>query len=93
MTVDRDRCLGINDCGRCLEVCEEQFGSGISFDPIEGKAQVCTRCGGDPECVKACPEGALAFIPVQVNGRYYANSPDHAAELLYKKMFNVEREL
>ncbi len=93
MTVDRDKCLGINNCGRCLEVCEEQFGSGISFDPIEGKAQVCTRCGGDPECVKACPEGALQFIPVQVNGRYYANSPDHAAELLYKKMYNKERDL
>ncbi len=93
MTVDRNLCLGIDNCGRCLEVCEDQFGSGISFDPIEGKAQVCTRCGGDPECVKACPEDALQFIPVQVNGRYYANSPDHAAELLYKKMFNKERAL
>lgn len=93
MDVDRERCLGINACGRCLEVCEEQFGSGISFDPIEGKAQVCTRCGGNPECVKTCPEDALQFIPVQVNGRYYANSPDHAAELLYEKMFHKERAL
>ncbi|MFW6414804.1 MAG: twin-arginine translocation signal domain-containing protein [Thermodesulfobacteriota bacterium] len=94
MTVDREKCLGIQNCGRCLEVCEEQFGSGISFDPIEGKAQVCTRCGGDPECVKACPEqGALKFIPTLVNGRYYANQPDEAAELLYKKMYNKNRGL
>ncbi len=94
MTVDRKKCLGIQNCGRCLEVCEEQFGSGISFDPIEGKAQVCTRCGGDPECVKACPEeGALTFMPSLVNGRYYANQPEEAAELLYKKMFNKNRGL
>ena len=94
MSVDRDRCLGIENCGRCLEICEEQFGSGISFDPLEGKAQVCTRCGGDPVCVKACPEkGALRFIPVLVNGRYYANTPDEAAEMLYRKMFSQGREL
>ncbi len=94
MNIDRRKCLGIDHCGRCLEVCEEQFGSGISFDPIERKAQVCSRCGGDPACVKACPEpGALQFIPVQVNGRYYAHNPDEAAELLYMKMFNKKRDL
>jgi len=94
MSVDRKKCLGIDMCGRCLEVCEQQFGSGIFFDPLEGKAQVCTRCGGDPACVRACPEeGALRFIPVLVNGRYYANTPDEAAEMLYRKMFNQGRDL
>ncbi len=93
MTVDRDKCLGIDACGRCLEVCEDQFGSGISFDPIEGKAQLCTRCGGDPACVKACSEGALQFVPVQRNTRYYAQQPEAAAELLYMGMFNKRRDL
>lgn len=93
LTVDRDKCLGVDSCGRCLEICEEQFGSGISFDPIERKAQICTRCGGDPACVKACPENALEFKPVLVNGRYYAHTPDQAAELLYRKMYNVKRDL
>ena len=93
MTVDRQRCLGLDNCGRCLEICEEQFGSGISFDPKERKAQVCTRCGGDPACVKACPEGALEFIPVLVNGRYYAQNPDDAAELQYRKLYNKARDL
>jgi Fe-S-cluster-containing hydrogenase component 2 len=93
MTVDRQRCLGLDNCGRCLEVCEEQFGSGISFDPKEKKAQVCTRCGGDPACVKACPEGALEFVPILVNGRYYAQNPDDAAELQYRKLYNLTRDL
>jgi Fe-S-cluster-containing hydrogenase component 2 len=93
MTVDRDKCLGIDACGRCLEVCEDQFGSGISFDPIYGKAQLCTRCGGDPACVKACAEGALQFVPVMRNGRYYAQKPEAAAELLYMSMFNKRRDL
>jgi carbon-monoxide dehydrogenase iron sulfur subunit len=93
MTVDRDKCLGIDACGRCLEVCEDQFGSGISFDPIEGKAQICTRCGGDPACVKACSEGALQFVPVMRNGRYYAQQPEAAAELLYMSLFNKRRDL
>ncbi|MFN2234840.1 MAG: hypothetical protein ACK2U1_11480, partial [Anaerolineales bacterium] len=43
--IDRDKCLGADKCWRCAEICEEQFGSGISFDPIEKKAQSCSRCG------------------------------------------------
>jgi carbon-monoxide dehydrogenase iron sulfur subunit len=93
MTVDRDKCLGVDACSRCLEICEDQFGSGISFDPIEGKAQICTRCGGDPACVKVCPENALHFVPVMRNGRYYAQTPEAKAELLYMKMFNKRRDL
>jgi len=92
--IDRDKCLGLDKCWRCLEICEEQFASGISFDPIEKKAQVCSRCGGDPECVKVCPEPlALQFVPASRNGRYFANKPSEYAELLYRKMFNKRRNL
>ena len=92
--IDRDKCLGADTCWRCAEICEDQFGSGISFDPIEKKAQVCGRCGGDPECVKVCPEPmALQWVPVMRNGRYFAHQPSAYAELLYRKMFNVRRDL
>ncbi|MCJ7825242.1 MAG: hypothetical protein MUP44_10105 [Anaerolineales bacterium] len=92
--IDRDACLGLDKCWRCAEVCEDQFGSGISFDPIEKKAQSCSRCGGDPECVKVCPEPlALQFVPVSRNGRYFANTPSDYAEILYRKMFNKIRSL
>ena len=92
--VDREKCLGADKCWRCSEICEDQFGSGISYDPIEKKAQVCGRCGGDPECVKACPEPlALQWVPVVNNGRYFAHTPPHLGELLYRKMFNQRRTL
>ncbi len=94
MTVDRDLCLGLELCGRCSEICEEQFGSGISYDPIEHKAQICSRCGGVPACVPVCPEPeALKFVPLQTNGRYYAEQPAAYAELLYLKMYGSRREL
>jgi Fe-S-cluster-containing hydrogenase component 2 len=92
--IDRDKCLGIDKCWRCAEICEDQFASGISFDPIEKKAQVCSRCGGDPECVKVCPEPlALQWVPASRNGRYFANQPTAYAELLYRKMYQKRREL
>lgn len=92
--IDREKCLGADKCWRCAEICEDQFASGVSFDPIEKKAQVCSRCGGDPECVKACPEPlALQWVPVQRNGRYHALRPTEYAELLYRKMYNVRRHL
>lgn len=92
--IDRDLCLGADKCWRCAEICEDQFASGISFDPIEKKAQVCSRCGGDPECVKVCPEPmALQWVPASRNGRYFANTPTAYAELLYRKMYNKRREL
>jgi Fe-S-cluster-containing hydrogenase component 2 len=92
--IDRDLCLGLDKCWRCAEICEEQFGSGISFDPIEKKAQVCSRCGGDPECVKACPEPlALQWVPLMRNPRHWAQPPVALGELTYRKMFNVRRTL
>jgi carbon-monoxide dehydrogenase iron sulfur subunit len=94
MWIDQEKCLGIDKCWRCAEICEDQFASGISFDPISRKAQVCSRCGGDPECVKACPEPlALQWVPVGRNGRYFAEQPTAYAELLYRKMYNKRRTL
>lgn len=92
--IDQEKCLGADKCWRCAEICEDQFASGISFDPITKKAQVCSRCGGDPECVKACPEtGALQWVPASRNGRYFAHQPAAYGELLYRKMFNTRRTL
>lgn len=92
--IDAEKCLGLDKCWRCAEICEDQFGSGISFDPIEKKAQVCSRCGGDPTCVKACPEPlALQWVPFLRNGRYYANAPTDAAKLLYRKLYGKRRDI
>jgi Fe-S-cluster-containing hydrogenase component 2 len=90
LNVDRDLCIGLELCGRCLEICEDQFGSGISYDPIEHKAQICTRCGGLPVCVDACPEPlALQFYPQMRNGRMFAQTPADLAESLYNRIYDT----
>jgi Fe-S-cluster-containing hydrogenase component 2 len=89
LDIDRELCLGLELCGRCLEICEDQFGSGISYDPIEKKAQICSRCGGLPACVDACPEPlALQFYPQMRNGRSFAQTPADLAESLYNRIYD-----
>lgn len=33
------------------------------FDEEAKKATKCHLCGGNPECVQACPAGALRYVP------------------------------
>ena len=54
--VDAEKC---NDCGLCIEACEE---GAIFMDPISGIVNICDLCNGDPECVKWCPEDVLKRI-------------------------------
>ena len=64
MAVDREECLGGDDCGRdCLEACPydvPQFG-----EEENPKMQMCTFCQDRPDenkqpaCVEACPMRAL----------------------------------
>jgi phenylglyoxylate dehydrogenase beta subunit len=54
--INRAKCLG---CGLCSMVCP--YG-GIEYNAGTKRAIKCDRCDGDPECVKACPDGVLSFI-------------------------------
>jgi len=64
VVVDEEKCTG---CGQCVHVCP--FGA-VSIDPVTGKALICDLCGGDPECVKACPEDALLYLDVEKAAAY-----------------------
>lgn len=54
--VDREKCIG---CGMCVRYCPVEM---VSLDPDDKKAVKCDLCGGDPQCVRACPTGALEWI-------------------------------
>jgi len=54
--VDEESCLA---CGKCIKACP--YGA-IKKHPAEKQVLVCDLCGGEPQCVKHCPEQALSYI-------------------------------
>jgi len=85
---DPERCLG---CGSCAEACRTQRVGAIVPDPGTGRpGRMCTLCGGDPSCVKACPYGALSHVVEGANGRHYAFAPKDTAEALAKLWYGKD---
>lgn len=80
---DPDRCTG---CGSCAEACSTQRTGVISLNPQTGKPEhLCNLCGGDPQCVKWCPFGALSYAEVKPDRKYQGLAPEKiAAELAMK---------
>jgi Fe-S-cluster-containing dehydrogenase component len=54
--VDPKKCTG---CRMCQNACPWEM---MTFDAGAGKAGKCFLCAGKPECVEACPAGALQYI-------------------------------
>lgn len=55
--VNQAKCKG---CRTCQSACPWAM---TSFDETTKKAHKCHLCNGAPECVKACPTGALTYAP------------------------------
>ena len=56
--IDEKKCSG---CRICLEVCPTTP-KGIRYNAEKNVCFKCDLCGGDPQCVKFCPTGALTFV-------------------------------
>ncbi|MFC1866129.1 4Fe-4S dicluster domain-containing protein [Chloroflexota bacterium] len=54
--IDQDKCTG---CRLCEIACPEEA---VVYNSATNKCFKCDLCGGDPECVKQCPAGALSLV-------------------------------
>jgi Fe-S-cluster-containing hydrogenase component 2 len=64
VVVDEEKCSG---CGLCVLSCPLGI---LKVDRVTHVAIKCDLCGGDPECVKRCPEKALQFIDAEKAAHY-----------------------
>jgi anaerobic carbon-monoxide dehydrogenase iron sulfur subunit len=58
------------DDASCMKVCSIActFGN-ITYDSVTESMLKCDTCGGDPQCVRACPSAALEFVDDAVSTR------------------------
>jgi len=81
---DPARCIG---CGSCIEHC--RVGVLRVNSDTGGPERMCTLCGGDPQCVKHCPYGALSYVTVDTSRPYYGMTPDDIADALARQWYGV----
>lgn len=56
--INQDQCIG---CQSCLHACPRYPDAPIHYNPSTNKCFKCDLCGGDPQCVRHCPQAALVF--------------------------------
>ncbi len=56
VTIDESLCTG---CRSCLVACPQ-----VGFNTQKRVAFKCDLCGGEPQCARFCPSGAVAFSDV-----------------------------
>jgi carbon-monoxide dehydrogenase iron sulfur subunit len=62
--LDKENCIS---CYKCVDACP--FGAIYVHEDCDLPI-ICDMCGGDPECVKKCPTGALRLIPTSTLGEF-----------------------
>lgn len=87
---DESRCIA---CGSCAEACRTQRVGAIIPNPLTNRPErLCTLCGGDPQCVKYCPYGALTFVESGLDGKHYAVPPEKIADELIRRWYGAAGE-
>jgi Fe-S-cluster-containing hydrogenase component 2 len=85
--VDEKKCIA---CWACIEPCAKDRAGVIRKSKDEKViVGICDLCGGDPSCVKACPEGALSIVPVYQDGKYFAAKPADIARAVAKNLYKA----
>ena len=88
--LDEAKCIG---CGACQTACARER-SGVIRMRRDGKKAcgICDLCGGDPACVKACPEHCLSLVPANQDGRDLAVKPAAIAQSLSRHLYRSGRD-
>jgi Fe-S-cluster-containing hydrogenase component 2 len=60
--LNKEECIS---CMKCVDACP--FGAIYAHNDVDHPIK-CDLCGGNPECVSACPKMAIRFIPEQSMG-------------------------
>lgn len=89
--IDEQKCIG---CKLCIPPCSKDR-TGVIWQKEEKKPVlgICNLCDGDPSCVKNCPEKALSYVPVYVDGRYFAAPHKKIADAVVKSMYKSAKSI
>ncbi len=60
--LDKSKCI---ECRQCVNACP--FG-GVGIDPVTLQVVKCDLCGGDPQCARRCPTGAISYVRADLVG-------------------------
>ncbi|MBU1014071.1 MAG: 4Fe-4S dicluster domain-containing protein [Bacteroidetes bacterium] len=78
-------------CGTCADTCKNQRTGVIKMNALTNHPEhICDHCGGDPQCAKYCPYGALSFQEVDIEKTYFGMSPTQIAEELFKRYYTAQ---
>ncbi len=58
LVLDAEECIG---CRMCVDLCVR---GAVKMDGDARVPLLCDLCGGDPQCAKHCPEGAIQYVPL-----------------------------
>lgn len=88
--ISESKCTG---CRACLNACAIDRSDVIRMSRDGSKAiGICDLCGGDPVCVKACPEQCLSLVPANQDGRSLAGSPATLARSVSRSVYRSGRD-
>lgn len=84
---DTERCIA---CMSCAEACKKERRGVIIPNPVTHKPErTCTLCGGNPQCVKYCPFGAISIQEVDIEGEFFGKSPEDISKVLFKRFYEM----
>lgn len=87
--LDEKKCIA---CWACIEACAKDRADVIRKSLDEKTVVgICNLCDGNPQCVPACKDGALAIAPVYQDGKYFAAKPEKIAQSVAKNLYKISR--